>query len=154
MSTLRSRVKINAPPERVWPFVADPVLESTWNPKMVAIDRDREGTVSLGERFQIEYVMSGRSSRCEAEVLVSDAPTRLVYRYHLLGENKPVSVLMTYDLRRTGDSTRLVQTVNMSGMGIPLPVRALIWFITRFGRSVGAEYLETLRAEVERLDTT
>lgn len=152
MSTIRSKITIGAPPERVWPFVADPILESSWNPKMVAIDRDLEGPVRLGERFEIEYVMSGKSSRCEADVIESDAPSRLVYRYHLLGENKPVSVLMTYDLRRGGGTTRLVQTIDMSEMGIPLPVRALIWFVTRFGRSVGAEYLETLRAEVERLE--
>ena len=152
MTTIRSKIEIDAPTERVWPFVADPVLESGWNPKMVGIERDAEGPVRLGERFKIEYVMSGKSSTCEAEVVECEAPMRLVYRYHLLDEKRPVSVLMNYDLQAKVGSTRLVQAIDLSSMGIPWPLRALIWFVTRFGKSVGMPYLEMLKQQVEDLE--
>lgn len=152
MTTVRSKIEISAPPEQVWAFVADPILESGWNPKMVAIDREPVGPVRLGERFQIEYVMSGKSSRCEAEVLESHDPARLVYRYHLLDEKRPVSVLIAYDLEGHNGSTRLVQSIDLSGMDIPWPLRLLIWIITRCGTSVGLPYLERLKQQVEDIE--
>ncbi len=152
MSTMRSRITIDAPPERVWMFVADPVMESAWNPKIVAIDRDAEGPVRTGERFEMEFVMSGTGSRCEAEALEASPPGLLVYRYRMLDERLEGSVDIRYTLEPKGDGTRLVQSIDMRGMGISWPVRALIWFVTRFGTPVGKPYLEELKGQVEAIE--
>ena len=152
MTTVRSRIEIDAPPDRVWVFVADPVLESAWNPKMVGISREPEGRVGEGERFELEYVMSGRGSRCEAEVLEARAPEKLVYRYHLLGEKRPLAARVTYTLDDRRGATRLVQTIDLSEMGIPWPLRALIWLITRIGKETGVPYLQELKRQVEAIE--
>jgi uncharacterized protein YndB with AHSA1/START domain len=152
MTKIRSRIEIHAPPEQVWVFVADPVLESAWNPKMVGISRAIEGPVSQGERFELEYEMSGKRSRCEAEVLEAQPPVRLVYRYRLLDEKRPVAARVMYTLEDRRGATRLVQTIDLGEMGIPWPLRALIWFVTRFGKDAGVPYLQELKNQVEAIE--
>ena len=149
---MRSKITIDAPPEQVWLFVADPVMESAWNPKIVAIDRDAEGPVHAGERFEMEFLMSGRGSRCEAEAIQASPPSLLLYRYRMLDERHEGRVDIRYTLEPRGDGTLLVQSIDMSRMGIPWPVRALVWVVTRFGTPVGKPYLEELKSQVEAID--
>jgi len=149
---IRGTVTISAPASSVWPFIADPVLESAWNPKIVAVDRDRTGPVELAERFGMAFVMSGKESRCEAEVIECHPPNRLLYRYRMANESRPGSVEISYDMSQTPTGTKLIQTIDMSGMRIPILLRALIALLTRFGRPTGMPYLEMLRENVESFE--
>src|SRR5688500_13049691 len=98
---LTSRVTIAAPPDRVWPFVADPELMSRWNPKLIATDRTRTGPVSRLERYTLIYRLSGRPTEHEAEVIECSPPERLSIRLLQSTRRHPsaVSAVETYELR-------------------------------------------------------
>ncbi len=150
--TISTRVTIDASPDAVWPFVADPILETTWNPKIIAVERDAEGPVRTGERFAIDFAMSDAPTECEAEVVRSEAPRVLEYRYHIREAKKPTSLLVRYELSPGAQATTLVQTIDLSDMRINPVLRSLIWFFTRSGKTVGMPYMEELKRQVEAFE--
>lgn len=146
---LVEKVAIAAPAEVIWPYVADPVLVSVWNPKIVAVEREREGVVVEGERYGIAYRMT-RDVRAEVTVARCEPPTLVVLRNEMV--EPPGVVIETLELRPGTGGTHLSQSIDLSRAGIPLPVRALMWLIHRFGRPADPDeprYLEILRDLIE-----
>ena len=75
---IRESIVISADAATVWPFLADPVMQAEWNPKVVSIDRERSGPVRFGERFEMIYRMSGRENHSRVEVTVAQPSERVV----------------------------------------------------------------------------
>lgn len=147
---MRMQTTIHAPAEAVWPFVADPVLMSAWNEKIIEVDRAAAGLVTLGESYQITYVMSGKQTRSMCEVIKCDPPHELVIRCKLL-DQPGRHVDECYQLTERHGTTQLTQFIDLRASGIPRWARAIIWLITRFGESKGTPYLEVLKNTVEEL---
>ena len=59
-----------------------------------------------------------------------------------------------YEISSSRVGVEVVQTIDLSGVKIAWPFRALIWFITRFGKSVEQPYLERLKQAVEQQTVT
>jgi len=146
---LKDSITIDASPEAVWPFLADPVMQSLWNPKVVAIDRTTEGPVRMGERFEMIYRMSGRDRQSQVTVIECDPPRCVVFEHRMTDDAVQRMTRESYRLNPKGDTVRVVQAVDLGGLGINRLVQCLIWFIHRFGRSVGEPYLATLKRRVE-----
>lgn len=145
--TLRERIAIDVPPEMLWPYLSDPVLLGTWNPRIREIERDATGPVVLGERFGLTFQMS-RAEHAEMEVLECTFPTRIVFRHHR--ETDPNAYAdLTFDVRATDGGCVLTQTFDLSRAGIPVFFRVLIWLISRFGKPEGATYLQELKQDLE-----
>jgi|GEM_PF-3235137 len=142
---------INADAQLVWPFVADPVFMSMWNPKIVAVQREADEPVRQGERFSVTYQMSGRESPSNVEVIACEPFQRVVYRHTITQQSKEQVVEECYEISPRGNGVRVKQVMDISHSGIPLVFRILIWFIMRFGRSVGQPYMEKLKEAVEEL---
>ena len=146
---LRETVEIVAAPREVWPFIVDPVLQAGWNPKVISVDRATDGPVALGERFQMIYRMSSKDQLSNVEVIELVPDERLTMRHTVSAHGAEHTVTEAYDLRASGDSTRLTQTLDLSQTGLPWPIRLLIGFITRFGKPVNTPYLDRLKAMIE-----
>ncbi len=56
---------------------------------------------------------------------------------------------MTYELEDLGHTTKVTEDVDISGASIPLILRPLIWFITRFGKASDKRTLIRLKRVVE-----
>ncbi len=139
---------IQASPEKIWPYLADPILMSGWNEKLVAINRRAEGSVSLGEQYDIRYRMSNKESETHVTVISLMEPNRIEFQHtsHLGG--KKCEVTESYELTLIAQGTRFLQTID-TGKMIPWWARPIIGFISRFGHSVGKTNAEKIYELIE-----
>jgi uncharacterized protein YndB with AHSA1/START domain len=147
-------IDIAAQPEQVWPFLADPQRMADWHAKLEEVRRNSAGPVYLGERFGTTYIMSkkkGNQQDSEAEVLQCDPWTTLALRHRVPEQGRDRYVDETFQLspRAGGAETLVEHTVDFGSAGMPLWVRALMWFITRFGEPRGEGILEPLKRTCE-----
>lgn len=146
---LTSSVRIAAPPDRVWPFVADPLLQAKWNPKLVSIDRDASGPVRQGESFGLIYRMSGRDHDSHVEIPESFFPERVTFAHSFARNGRTCKVTESYRITTVDRGTHVQQTLDMRNAGIPFPLRLLVWFLHRFGRDTEQACLDRLRELAE-----
>lgn len=147
---LREHVRIRASPEAVWPYIANPVLMSAWNPKIVSTDRLSDEPLRLGETFTVIFKMSGKEREAKIEVVACQQPTSLTLRHRTADGPEPYTDA-TYTLTLKGETTLVEECIDLSKQGIPWFFRALIWFIKTFGKpsGPGKPYLERLKDLVE-----
>lgn len=146
---ITERVIIEASPERVWSWVADPALWARWNPKLKRLNRSRTGAVAAGEVFEADFALSHNATTGQVEVNVCEPFQRLVLRHWVDVRGRVRSLGVEFALTVEGANTLLVQTTDFSDAGLPWPVRMLVGFIHRFGRPVGPSHLETLKQLAE-----
>ena len=149
---MRMQTTINAPAEAVWPFVADPVLMSAWNEKIIEVECDHAGPASLGETYGITYVMSGRKVAAECEVILCAPPSEFAVRCKLM-QQPGRHVDECYNLTERGGHTRLTQFIDLRHSGIPRWALWIMRFIQGAGTAQGAPYLEVLQRTVEEMET-
>ena len=80
---INENIKITAPPEAVWPYVADPILMASWNDKIVDVQRDADQPVRLNEQFTVTYRMNQKDSPSQVRVTTCE-PGQLVEFEHTL----------------------------------------------------------------------
>ena len=151
MPALRTTIDITADPDAIWPHIADPVLMSVWNTRIVAVEREEEGELQEGDRLDMMYLMSDEKRRSEVEVVRCDRPREFVLNHWLMEADRPGMVAETYLLEDRGGTTRVTQLVNLGQSGIPILVRGAIWFFSRMGRPVGDGPLQRLKRSVEEI---
>src|SRR3954462_4138194 len=95
---LRESTIVAAEASDVWPFLADPVLQADWNPKVVSIDRERSGPVRLGERFEMIYRMSGRENQSRVEVTIAQPAERVAFLHRVKGKFAEQIVEESYEI--------------------------------------------------------
>jgi uncharacterized protein YndB with AHSA1/START domain len=142
-------IDIAAPPETVWPLLADPQQMADWHEKLVAVRRSATGPVRLGDRFGTRYTLSGRENDAEAEVIRCQPPAAITYRHHFSLKQCTGYVDESFDLEYDGEVTRVKQTLDFSKSGLPLWARGLMWFVSRFGKPVGPSLFEPLKQTAE-----
>lgn len=147
---MRMTVTINAPADLVWLFVADPVLMSAWNEKNVDIKRQQGGPVTLGESYQMTYVMKGNALASACEVVACKPPRELKIRCTML-DRPGRHVDECYTLTERDGQTHLVQLIDLRWSGIPRWALALIWFIQKTGKTQGTPYLKVLKTMAEEM---
>lgn len=146
---LKQQTTIHAEPHAVWGYLCDPVLQALWNPKVVSIDRDADGPVYEGERFEMMYRMSSQEQLSRVRVAVFRPDEQLVFEHTTeIGQNTLV-VTEAYDLKDVSSGTHLRQTIDMPTTGIPWPFRIVIWLVTRLGKDVQEPTLDTLKRIIE-----
>ena len=110
--------------------------------------------VYVGERFGTTYIMSKKKENrqdSEAEVLRCEPWTTLALRHRVAEQGRDRYVEETFQLspRVDGAQTHVKHTVDFGRAGMPLWMRALMWFITRFGEPQGEGILEPLKRACE-----
>ncbi len=147
---LRESIIISADASAVWPFLADPVLQADWNPKVISVDRKRSGPVRYGERFKMIYRMSGGENESRVEVTAVRPSQKVVFVHHTTQKLVEQIVEEWYEISPHRIGVKVVQTIHLTRAGIPWPFRLLIWFISRFGWNAEEPYLDRLKRLIEQ----
>ncbi len=142
---IREDILIPVRPADIWEAIADPSLWPLWNPKVKSIDRRQVGPMIAGEHFKAVFVLSGRESNTDVEVLLNEPPHRVTFRQHYEFGRRMRSVTLTFELQTRPTGIRFLQTTDLAAAGIPWFFRVLIFFVTRFGRSMGQCQFEKLK---------
>jgi uncharacterized protein YndB with AHSA1/START domain len=150
MMQVRESVHIAADPSTVWPFVADPTRQRLWNPKVVSVNRQQSGPVVSRERFEMVYCMSGRQRQSQVEVATCEPPRHVVFEHRSSWKGLEQIAQEAYQISESRGGVEVIQTIDLSQIAVPWPWRALIWFISRFGKAVEEPYLERLKRAVEQ----
>lgn len=173
MLRLRQSAIADAPPEAIWPFLADPQALTRWHPKLVAVERSAQGTVTAGESFlagfeQRPFVRRLLLDPDESELTPAGPPRRpaehkatvvtvkrvepplLVEYEHALQHNGLTRIATeSYRLEPVENRTRITQVIDLSRAQLPWWAASLVWLIARGGRPVsGRSDLEPLIDEV------
>lgn len=140
---------INATPDQVWPFLIDPVLQASWNPKIISIDRPKDGPVTLGETYSMTAKLSGEQNTTRVEV-VDLIEARLLTVQHQLTETGTGFVITeTFALESNGTGTRFEHTIDLSQTPIPGILKPLIKLVMKFAKPAGTPQLGRLKQMIE-----
>jgi hypothetical protein len=146
---LRDRIRIDALPEDVWPWVEDPERVMAWNPKLKAVEPITQGPRRVGYEYRAVYSLGDRENEMSARYEEYQAPVHLAIRMH--GGRLPPEGFCReeYELTARGRTTRLCQKITLVDPGIPLVLRLLIKLVHVFGKPSGKSNLQVLRELVE-----
>jgi uncharacterized protein YndB with AHSA1/START domain len=135
---LHEEVVTRATPERVWELIADPENHGRWNPHVVGTERISCGEPAFGARYRVTYELSGRRSEFDAVVVEFSPPkrwaARLEERTQGDGRNFGRYMTETYTVVPHGNRVHVAHDVEIVLAGVPLWLRALVWFIQKLGR--------------------
>jgi uncharacterized protein YndB with AHSA1/START domain len=142
---IRERSIIARPAAAVWPYIATPELFQQWNDKvasMEARERFREG-----QQFTTHYLWNGKAMQCLSLVTRLEEGRLLELRHtRMLGPagRRDMEVTERIELSGEGERSTVTKTVTIKNIDIPLLLRPLIWFVTRFGKPKGEDRLKKL----------
>jgi hypothetical protein len=142
-------IEIAAPPEVVWPLLADPEQMVGWHARLVSVQRPVTGVVRLGERYVATYLMSGKQGIAETEVIRCQPPVELVLRQHIKMMSRDGHVDEHFTLAAKDRKTLVKQAVDFKHSLIPWWARALMWVLSRFGRAAEPSLLQPLKHAAE-----
>lgn len=148
---LSESILLDHPPHIIWPLVADPLLQSRWNPKLISLDREASGPVQAGEQYNELVKITRRSpdKLVHTHVLVSEPPHLLVLE-HILDKPAPIQVThVSIELKPVGQGTQVTLSTRMDLAGVPWWVRWLIRTIMTLGSRSEPGLLQHLRREVD-----
>ena len=144
------RVRIVAPPVRIWPWLAEPRSWPVWNPKVgellpLSVDAPR-----AGYRFRLTYRPGKRSNRVEAEIVEFRAPEQLVCRISG-GDLAPGGVVFErYSLRQAERGTLLTHSVDLGQSRMPVLARVAAVVMARLFNPRGElGHVANLKALIE-----
>ena len=143
---VREDVLTKVPPERAWELLADPELHSLWNPRITRTTLGSRGPIGKGFRYRVQYDMGKGATEFDAEILEFDPPRRFVARLEERVKSTPESRKRwceeRYELQPAGAGAYVLHEVIVHHSGVPWPIRAIFWFVMRFGEPVGKTYME------------
>lgn len=150
---IKQQVTIEATADRVWAFLVPPEKMKLWNEKLIEVEEVSTREISVGYRYQPTYRMKGKDNKLIAEIVIYEPPNHLKISCKELNVSDPKwfgrNITEEYVLTSKGNSTHLEQIITFDNTGIPWILRALIWFITSFGKPTGEPYLDKLKRLVE-----
>ena len=152
---IRQQININALPEKVWKFIADPNRVMQWNPKLKRVEKVSISPVGLNYRYEALYEMNKKQNVLSCEMVQFEKPAYLKIEYREknmsdpAGQNRSVTEEYFSKPEGSGSGTFLEQVVTIRDSSIPLWARMLIKWIMSFGKPVGQTYLEKLKQLVE-----
>ena len=143
---LRQRTVIDRPAAQVWRHVIRPESFRQWNDKVSGLDA--VGEFRVGQPFTTHFLWKGKALQC-ASIATEIEEGRVLELRHtaLVGPGVPpdLQIRQRVTLEPRG-STRTVVTrlISMENDVMPWYVRALVWFVTRFGAPAGPDPLKQL----------
>ncbi|MEO0475755.1 MAG: SRPBCC family protein [Planctomycetota bacterium] len=140
---------INATPDQVWPFLIDPVLQAAWNPKIISIDRPKDGPVTLGEAYGMTAKLSGEQRTTRVEVVDLIEAQLLMVQHQLTETGTGFLVTETFTLEPNGAETRVEHNIDLSQTPIPGILKPLIKLVMKFAKPPGSQQLGRLKQMIE-----
>ena len=146
---LTSEIRINRPPEQVWPHIEDPELLKVWNPRIVAFEEIGWGTRGVGFRYNVRYRKGEGVLDASAEIDAYRAPEE--YAFRLSGGQLPEGgyARVIFELKRCDKGTHVKRTIDLTHARLPRVLRIIVGLAGRVGAPAGKEGLARLKKAVE-----
>lgn len=150
---IREDVVTSATPERAWELIRDPAVHGLWNQHIVGTEIFGSGTPEIGLRYRVTYELSGRRNELDAQITEFMPGERWVARLEERlkgdGRNFERNMVESYVLTRSGGKTHVRHEVHIHHDGVHPLLKALIWFVMKFGRPVGQPMMDKFRELAE-----
>jgi uncharacterized protein YndB with AHSA1/START domain len=140
---------INAPPEQVWNFLADPDTWPNWNPKVAKVDRAQTGLLVPGEAFEAGFVLGQRTTNSQVKVRVMEPLRRLVLKQRPDPKERERFLRVEFEMAASDRGTRVVQTTDFTDSGMSRLTKGIMWLLSRIGRPQGQSPLDELKKKLE-----
>ena len=136
-------VRVNVPPDQVFPYVADLETAPEWVPDLVSMKKVSDGEVGVGTRYA-EVVQMGKST-ADAELEVTAYEPHRLFAHK--GQGGPSRFTGRFVMEPDGDGTKVTHqyTVTMTGF-----YRVLSPFVRGWVRKNAEEGLENLKKTLEQ----
>ena len=140
-------IVINAPIDKVWPYIASPDL---WSQFIAKCEQISPAGGRIGSVYTIDFRMGTKitSTRCEIIDLQLGKSTRVKSTISDPSQST-ASGTLTYELEDLGFKTKVSERSDFVIPEINILGRAIIWLISRFGRPEGETNLMKLKRIVE-----
>lgn len=144
---LRERLRFDAPPERLWPWFADPDRVRLWNPKLESDTAPPLDALRQGMEFWVRYRMREGAEAVDtrAELTELEAPTRLTLRYSGGALGREGWVLESVRITAEPGGSQVERVLTFGLPDVPWWGRLLMSLIMRFGTPRGESDLQAVR---------
>jgi uncharacterized protein YndB with AHSA1/START domain len=138
-------VTIDAPPEKVWPFIADVSRHSEWSPKPFSAELVSGETGKVGSRYRSKGWVPGEKEHANEVEIVESVPFE---RLALRSEDGLGEFSNSYTLRASGAGTEVSHTLvfpplkGVTALMVPLAFPLV-------GKPDGRKRMKLLKAKVE-----
>ena len=150
---LKDEVVIEATSDKVWEYVGSPEMWPLFHAKAGECKQVSPQADVIGAQYEIEFRLGSKTAVTRCEIIDRRVGRLIIVKSTLPETNRqterPISACMTYELEDFGHTTKVTEGIDISGASIPLILRPLIWFITRFGKPSGKTTLIRLKRVVE-----
>ena len=151
--TLNDEILIEATSDKVWEYVGSPEMWPLFHAKAGECKQVSSQADVVGAQYDIEFRLGSKTAVTRCEIIDRRIGGLIIVKSTLPDANRqtgrPMSACMTYELEDLGRTTKVTEDIDISGASIPLLLKPLIWFITRFGKPSGETTLMGLKRVVE-----
>ncbi|MBI5075131.1 MAG: SRPBCC family protein [Nitrospirae bacterium] len=146
---IKNKIRMSAPPEKIWGFITDPMLMKIWNPRITAVVPITPGRPQANSQYRIRYKLAAKESNFLAEILEYEDSARIAL--HFSGGNLPKKgfIQEIYEVFPDSKGTLLKQTVLIEKSGMGIAGRLSLRIRNIMGASSGKRYLSRLRELAE-----
>jgi uncharacterized protein YndB with AHSA1/START domain len=138
-------VTIDAPPDKVWPWIADVTKHGEWSPKEFSAELVSGESGKVGSRYRsVGWIPNDKNHANEVEITEAVAGERLVLR----SDDELGSFTNTYVLRPSGAGTEVVWTLAFPPLKFPMSMLAPLLFPI-VGKPDGRKRVQLLKKAVE-----
>ncbi len=143
-------IAIAASPNRVWKFVGSPERWGQFDAKVEGCELVSSQGGRIGSVYTVIRRMDAKTTPTRCEIVNLQHGKRIEVSEEAVDPNGPVSsAVFTYELNDLGTSTKVTARAEISFPRMNILLKALVWFISRFGRPNGETPLIKLRRIVE-----
>jgi uncharacterized protein YndB with AHSA1/START domain len=138
-------VTIDAPPEKVWPWVADVTKHGEYSPKEFSAELVSGEVGKVGSRYRsVGWIPNDKSHSNEVEIVEAVPNERLVMR----SDDDLGPFTNTYLLRPVGNGTEVAWTMQFPPLRFPMSMLAPVLFPI-VGKPDGRKRVQLLKKAVE-----
>ena len=138
-------VTIDAPPEAVWPWIADVSKHGEWSPKEFSAELVSGEPGKVGSRYRsVGWIPNDKHHANEVEIVESVPHERIVLR----SDDDLGAFTNTYLLRPAGTGTEVAWTLAFPPLKFPMSVMAPLLF-PLVGKPDGRKRVQLLKSKVE-----
>ncbi len=148
---LNDEILIEATSDKVWQYVGSPEMWPLFHAKAGECKQVSSQADVVGAQYDIEFRLGSKIAVTRCEIIDRRIGRLIIVKSTLPDRQtgRPMSACMTYELEDLGRTTKVTEDIDISGAAIPLLLKPLIWFITRFGKPSGETTLMRLKRVVE-----
>ncbi|MDZ7617464.1 MAG: SRPBCC family protein [Patescibacteria group bacterium] len=145
---LKDSIIIAASTDRVWEYVRSPELWNLFDDKVQGCRLTSGQDGRIGAIYDINRRLGTRVTTMRSSISELQ-PCRTICTHEMMPDSDEPAAVITYQLDDLGSSTRVTALAEIRLPRMNVCLRALIWFVSRFGSPLGETALMRLKRIVE-----